>query len=227
MSDMSAAIGLASFSSGLPPPKASACLAGMKDQVTASIMPRTASARRAARVRICSVVRIRPFTAAWLPSGCGRMLSTPCMRMTSSTRSALPSTSGRQDGTVTSTTGPEPETPKPSRVRIDRLSSAGTSSPVRRATSETRESDGLRRVARIADDLGLRGPCRRRGRAPCGWRVQGRNHELRVHAALEAVACVGDDAERTAGAAMLRGARAPTRSARRSCSRRSRNARRP
>jgi hypothetical protein len=31
---------------------------GMNDQVTASIMPRTASARLAARVRFCSVVRI-------------------------------------------------------------------------------------------------------------------------------------------------------------------------
>ena len=58
MSDMSAAIGLASFSAVWPPPNSSACLAGMNDQVTASIMPRTASARLAARVRTCSVVRI-------------------------------------------------------------------------------------------------------------------------------------------------------------------------
>ena len=86
---------------------ASACSAGMNDQVTASIMPRTASARLAARVRICSVVRILPLTASWLASGCGAMLSTPWMRMTSSTRSALPSMSGRQDGTATSTTSPE------------------------------------------------------------------------------------------------------------------------
>ena len=47
---------------------------GMNDQVTASIMPRTASARLAARVRICSVVRILPLTASWLASGCGRDL---------------------------------------------------------------------------------------------------------------------------------------------------------
>ncbi len=39
-------------------------LAGMKDQVTASIMPRAASARRAVRVRICSVVRMRAVDRA-------------------------------------------------------------------------------------------------------------------------------------------------------------------
>ena len=49
-----------------PPPKASAWAAGMKDQVTASSMPRAASARLAARVRICSGVRILPLTAPWL-----------------------------------------------------------------------------------------------------------------------------------------------------------------
>ena len=136
MSDMSAAIGLASFSSGWPPPKSSACFAGMNDQVTASIMPRTASARLAARVRICRMVRILALTASCAPSGCGAILSTPWMRITSSTRSALPSTSGRQDGTVTSTTSPSPFGPKPSRFNMSRLSAFGTSMPVSRFTSE-------------------------------------------------------------------------------------------
>jgi hypothetical protein len=46
----------------------------MKDHVTASIMPRTASARRAARLRTCSVVRIRPLTEPRLAIGCGQDL---------------------------------------------------------------------------------------------------------------------------------------------------------
>ncbi len=62
MSDMSAAIGFASASCGDPPPNSSASAFGMKDQVTASSMPREAKARLAARVRICSVVRMRPLT---------------------------------------------------------------------------------------------------------------------------------------------------------------------
>ena len=58
MSERSAAIGLASASSALPPPNSSACGLAMNDQVTASTMPRAASARLALRVRICTAVRI-------------------------------------------------------------------------------------------------------------------------------------------------------------------------
>ena len=53
MSERSAAIGLASASSGLPPPNNSACGLAMNDQVTASTRPRAASARLALRVRTC------------------------------------------------------------------------------------------------------------------------------------------------------------------------------
>ena len=56
MSDRSAAIGLASASSGLPPPNSSACGLAMNDQVTASTRPRAPSARLALRVRSCSGV---------------------------------------------------------------------------------------------------------------------------------------------------------------------------
>ena len=52
MSDSSAAIGLASASSGLPPPNSSASRLETNDQVTASVRPRAASARLALRVRI-------------------------------------------------------------------------------------------------------------------------------------------------------------------------------
>ena len=51
MSERSAAIGLASASSLLPPPNNSAAGFVMNDQVTASTMPRAASARLARRVR--------------------------------------------------------------------------------------------------------------------------------------------------------------------------------
>ena len=56
MSESSAAIGLESASSDLPPPNSSACGLEMKDQVIASISPRAASARLAARVRFWIVV---------------------------------------------------------------------------------------------------------------------------------------------------------------------------
>ena len=51
MSESSAAIGLASASAALPPPNNSASRLEMNDQVTASVMPRAASARLASRVR--------------------------------------------------------------------------------------------------------------------------------------------------------------------------------
>ena len=51
MSERSAAIGLASASSGLPPPNSSACFLAMNDHVTASTRLRAASARLALRVR--------------------------------------------------------------------------------------------------------------------------------------------------------------------------------
>jgi hypothetical protein len=114
-----------------------ACSAGMNDQETDSIMPRTASARLARRVRICSVVRIFALTAPMARQGLRAMLFSPWMRMTSSTRSALPSTSYmRQDGTETSTRSPEPETPKPRPSGCRSASSLdATERPVSRLTS--------------------------------------------------------------------------------------------
>ena len=58
MSDISDAIGLASASSGCPPPNNSAAGFAMNDHVTASTMPRAASARLARRVRDWIGVRI-------------------------------------------------------------------------------------------------------------------------------------------------------------------------
>ena len=53
MSDRSEAIGLASASSACPPPNSSAAGFAMNDHVTASTMPRAASARLARPVRSC------------------------------------------------------------------------------------------------------------------------------------------------------------------------------
>ena len=101
MSERSAAIGLASASSGLPPPNNSAAGLAMNDHVTASRRPSAASARLASRVRFCSGVS----TGAGTPSfrrgnGAGGTRSRPAMRTICSTMSALPSTSGRQLGTI-------------------------------------------------------------------------------------------------------------------------------
>ena len=66
------------------------------------------------------------------------------MRITSSTRSALPPTSGRQLGTVTERTAPSPVTPKPRRVRMAAISSGETVMPQRRSTSASGNSITLR-----------------------------------------------------------------------------------
>ena len=56
-------------------PKSFACSCGMKDQVTASIMPRTGKRRDAnARVRFCNVVSTLPLTVSCAGSGFGAIL---------------------------------------------------------------------------------------------------------------------------------------------------------
>jgi hypothetical protein len=50
----SALIGLASAISGCPPPNSTASLDRRKEKVTASVIPRAASARRARTARSCS-----------------------------------------------------------------------------------------------------------------------------------------------------------------------------
>ena len=102
MSERSAAIGLASASSGLPPPNSFAWSWETNDQVTASLKPKLASARFAARVRFCNSVSTGLGTpASSRGSGCIGTRSTPAMRTICSTMSALPSMSGRQLGTLT------------------------------------------------------------------------------------------------------------------------------
>ena len=137
MSERSAAIGLASASSGRPPPNSSACGFAMNDHVTASTMPRAASARRARRVRDCSGVSTGLRASSPRSNGVIGTLSTPTMRTISSTMSALPWTSVRHDGTAIFTTGPVPAIMKPSRCRMPRASGSGTSMPASRFSSDS------------------------------------------------------------------------------------------
>ena len=98
MSDRSEAMGLASASSLLPPPNNSACGLEMNDQVTASTMPRAASARLARRVRSWIGLRIGLRGSSPRSNGVIGTLSTPMMRTISSTISALPCTSDTPGG---------------------------------------------------------------------------------------------------------------------------------
>ena len=107
----------------------------MNDQVTASTMPRAASARLARRVRFCIAVSTGLRASSPRSNGVIGTLSTPTMRTISSTMSALPCTSVRQEGIATFTTGPLPATMKPRWPRMRRISASGTSIPARRLTS--------------------------------------------------------------------------------------------
>ena len=200
MSDMSAAIGLASTSGRSPPPKASAASWPMNDQVTASIRPRAASARLARRVRVWMRVRSGASAPGVAGSGAGGTRSTPTMRTTSSTRSALASTSGRQLGTVTEaspslrcafTMKPRARGCRVTRPRRDRCRP-------RRFTSEIGNSI-LTRLRAFAGEHHLAGVAAAQLQHQLRRQLEARQHEGRIDAALEAIAGVGDDAELAAG----------------------------
>ena len=166
MSDRSAAIGLASASSACPPPNNSACALAMNDQVTASAMPRAASARFALRVRTCCAVSTGLRGASPRSNGVNGTLSTPTMRTISSTMSALPSTSLRHDGIAIFTVSPAPAAKKPRCLSTRFISVSGTSRPDRRFTSVTGKS--ITRSSACCSNLRRRSPTarRRRNRAP-------------------------------------------------------------
>ena len=124
----------------MPPPNNSAAGLAMNDQVTASTMPRAASARLARRVRSWIGVSTGLRGASPRSNGVIGTLSTPTMRTISSTMSALPCTSVRQDGTATFTTGPLPAIMKPRWLRMRRISGSGTSMPASRFTSASGKS---------------------------------------------------------------------------------------
>jgi len=121
------------------------------------------------------------------------------MRTISSTISALPCTSERQDGTAIFSRGPLPATMKPRWVRIRRTCGSGTSMPASRFTSDngksiTRSSPNALPTTTFSD-----------GVPPPDFRHQARrefeprHHEGRIDAALEAIARVRIDAELAAG----------------------------
>ena len=199
MSERSAAIGLASASSGWPPPNNSACALAMNDQVTASTRLRAPSARLALRVRSWIGVSTGLRGASPRSNGVEGTRSTPKIRITSSTMSALFCTSGRHDGTVTFRRSPSPATAKPRRSSTRRTSGNGTATPARRFDFGQRKIDDALGDFRAAGD----GDLRRRAAAEIEHhlrrQLQPGQHEGRIDAALEAVAGIGIDAELAAG----------------------------
>ena len=127
--DISLEIGLASSSASEPPPKCAASARVMNDHVTASVMPRAASSRRARRDRFCFSVSTACATPLMRGSGVEGILSRPAMRTTSSTRSAEPWISGRHVGTVTLATPLAPSNLQPSASRMPLISASGSFTP--------------------------------------------------------------------------------------------------
>ena len=185
----------------------------MNDQVTASTRLRAASARLALRVRNWIGVSTGLRGASPRSNGVGGTRSTPRMRTTSSTTSALPCTSGRHDGTATFTRSPWPATKKPSRSSTRRISGSGTASPARRLTSDSGKSMTRSGACGAAGDDDLRRRAAAKVEHHAGRQFEARQHEGRIDAALEAVAGVGIDAELAAGLRDVASApTAPTRS---------------
>ena len=121
------------------------------------------------------------------------------MRTISSTISALPCTSVRQDGTATFTTGPLPATMKPRWARMRRISTSGTSMPASRLTSLSGKSITRSSPKAIADDDVFRRRAAAQLHHQLGGQLEPRHHEGRIDAALEAVARIRIDAELAAG----------------------------
>ena len=199
MSDRSDAIGLASASSLPAAAEHSAAGFAMNDHVTASTMPRAASARLARRVRSWIGVRIGLRGASPRSNGVIGTLSTPTMRTISSTMSALPCTSVRQDGTAIFTTGPLPAIMKPRWLRMRFISGSGTSIPASRFTSVSGKSITRSSPKALPTTMVLRCRAAAQFQHQPGRHFQSRHHEGRIDAALEAIARIGIDAELAAG----------------------------
>ena len=122
------------------------------------------------------------------------------MRTISSTRSALPCTSDRQDGTATFTTGPVPATMKPRWPRMRFISGkrhldAGEALHLGRAENRsTRSSPKALPTTMFSDGVPPQNSI-------TSWvaMLQPRHHEGRIDAALEPIARIRIDAELAAG----------------------------
>ena len=121
------------------------------------------------------------------------------MRTTSSTMSALPSTSGRHDGTATFTTLPWPATKKPSWPSTRRISGKRHVEPGEALHLDEREIDHRLRHLRIAGDRDLRRRAAAQVEHHLGRELEPRHHEGRIDAALEAIARIRIDAELAPG----------------------------
>ena len=101
----------------------------MNDQVIASLSPRAASARRASRTRLCCPSKAGFGSRVARFSETAGTASRPLIRNTSSTMSASPSISPRQEGGTMRCCSPVPSTSNPSAAKISRASRSGRSSP--------------------------------------------------------------------------------------------------
>ena len=199
MSERSAAIGLASASSGLPPPKSSACGLETNDQVTASTMPRAASARLALRVRIWIVGqhRLARVVAALERRRRHAVDADDAHDLLDDVGLAMHV--GRHDGTATFTTlpcaGDEEAEPAEHALHLgERHVEAGEALHL-----AEREIDDGSGDLRIAGDDDLRRLAAAEVEHHPGRELQARHHEGRIDAALEAIARIGIDAELAAG----------------------------
>ena len=118
-------------------------------------MARAASARLALRVRIWIGVSTGLRATSPRGNGVGGTLSTPTMRTISSTMSALPSTSGRQDGTATFILSGAPAAKKPRCSRMRRASGCVIFRPDSRGTSPSGKSITFSGTGRVAGDHDL------------------------------------------------------------------------
>ncbi len=206
MTSRSAAIGLARATGiRLPAVKRPAIRPSMKEKVTASMRPRAARARFTIVTRRCAGVMAASGSAVSSAIGTDGMRSKPWTRSTSSTRSASPSTSARQDGTSQRSTPSLAFTAKPSACRIrcnlggrqiETAQALDAVGPQGEATVEPRQLAGTDDVAGLAA-AELQDQARRHFGTPHG--------ALRIEAALEAVAGVGFDAELAAAGGRARG----------------------
>ncbi len=162
-------------------------------------MPRAASARLARRVRSWIGVSTGLRGASPRSNGVIGTLSTPTMRTISSTMSALPCTSVRQEGTATFTTGPLPASMKPRWPRMRRISTSGTSIAGETLDLAQREIDHAILAEGIADDDVLRRRAAAHLHHEPGREFEPGHHEGGIDAALEAIAGVRIDAELAAG----------------------------
>ena len=175
--------------------------AAMKEKLTHSLKPRAASVRRTARARRCADV------STGLATACGRGPAPPtahrpgrgCGRFLPPDRRGRRCRGGKLGG-VTCKMSPCSSTVKPSRDRMRMISPLSIWMPPRLSTRPGSKSICLCGRRQFARDHHFG----RLAAAPFqdqpGAKLQPRQHEFRIDAALEAIARVGNDAQLAPGA---------------------------